>query len=165
MRFFLTFQALILAMLFSGCTTTGPYVEKESDKLTDKEKFHLFDYSRHFIINTIITKPAKKEAEEKRKGKKNKREIKQKELTPQEKDELRTLITSKDPTVRVRYTGYKQGRLSLTWILPGKMQVIVSAEGRLDLSESKQAQWKLNVIRYNRKCYMLPEQLGIPAVD
>ena len=64
MRFFLTFQALILAMLFSGCATTGPYVEKESDKLTDKEKFHLFDYSRHFIINTIITKPAKKEAED-----------------------------------------------------------------------------------------------------
>ena len=165
MRYFLTFQALVLAALFCGCTTYGPYVEKESDRLTDKEKFHLFDYSRHFIISTIITKPAQKEAEEKRKGKKNKREVKQRELTPQEKEELKNLITSKDPTVRVRYTGYKQGRLSLSWILPGKLQVIVSAEGRLDLTGSKQTQWRLNVISYNRECYMLPEQLGIPAVD
>ena len=165
MRYFLTFQSIILAVLFCGCTATEPYVEKESDRLTDKEKFHIFDYSRHFIINTIITKPAQKEAEEKRKGKKNKREVKQRELTPQEKDELRKLIMSKDPTVRVRYTGYKQGRLSLSWILPGKLQVIVSAEGRLDLTGSKETLWRLNVISYKRKCYMLPEQLGIPAVD
>ena len=165
MRYFLTFQALVLAVLFCGCAATGPYVEKESDRLTEREKHHLFDYSRHFIISTVITKPAQKEAEERRLGKKNKREVKQKDLTPQEKDELKNLILSKDPTVRIRYTGYKQGRLSLSWLLPGKLQVIVSAEGRLDLTESKYTEWRLNVIRYNRNCYMLPEDLGIPAVD
>lgn len=165
MRYILPLSTLILAVLFCGCASTGPYVEKESDKLTDKEKYHLFDYSRHFIINTIITKPAQKEAAEKQQKKKNKREIKQKDLSPEEKDALKNLIMSKDPTVRVRYTGHKQGRLSLSWVLPGKLQVIVSADGRLDLSGAKQAQWRLNVIRYNRDCYMLPEQLGIPAVD
>ena len=101
----------------------------------------------------------------KRLNKRKKREIKQNDLSPQEREALKKLIMSKDPTVRIRYTGYKQGRLSLSWVLPGKLQVIVSAEGRLDLSGSKQAQWRLNVIRYKRDCYMLPEQLGIPAVD
>ncbi|MBQ9771221.1 MAG: hypothetical protein IJW23_05280 [Lentisphaeria bacterium] len=165
MRFFLSFSVLIALILFCGCAATGPYVEKASDRLTDKEKFHLFDYSRHFIINTVITKPQQKEAAEKRLNKRKKREIKQNDLSPQEREALKKLIMSKDPTVRIRYTGYKQGRLSLSWVLPGKLQVIVSAEGRLDLSGSKQAQWRLNVIRYKRDCYMLPEQLGIPAVD
>ena len=78
---------------------------------------------------------------------------------------MKKLITSKDPDIRVRYTGPKQGKLSLSWVLPGKLQVIVSADGKLDLSGSKEAKWRLNVIRYKRDCYMLPEQLGIPAVD
>ena len=94
MRYFLTFQALVLAVLFCGCAATGPYVEKESDRLTEREKHHLFDYSRHFIISTVITKPAQKEAEERRLGKKNKREVKQKDLTPQEKDELKIWYSS-----------------------------------------------------------------------
>lgn len=166
MRFFLTIPILVVTVLLCGCAT-GPYIEKESDRLTDKEKFHLFDYSRQFIINTVITKPKQKELAEAKanKNKKKKREIKQNDLNPQEREALRKLILSKDPTVRVRYTGHKRGKLSLSWVLPGKLQVIVSAEGRLDLSGSRQANWRLNVIRYHRECYMLPEELGIPAVD
>ena len=155
-------------MLITACTT-APYVVKESDKLTDREKYHLFDYSRHFIIKTVITKPALKE-QEARKVKKRRgpdsREIKQKDLSPEEKQMLRNLIMSKDPTVRVHYTGYKEGKLSLSWVLPGKLQVTVSAQGKLDLSGAKEAQWRLNVIRFHRTGGpMLPEDIGIPAVD
>ena len=155
-------------LLLASCSTT-PYVVKESDKLTDREKYHLFDYSRHFIIKTVITKPAQKAAAErsvkKPRGPQS-REIRQKDLTPEEKEQLRTLIMSKDPTVRVRYTGYKEGKLSLSWVLPGKLQVSVSAVGKLDLSGAKEAQWRLNVIRFHRKGGpFLPEEIGIPAVD
>lgn len=156
---------LIGTMILLSACATGPYVVKESDKLTDREKFHLFDYSRHFIIKTVVTKPKQKEIARQKDKKKNKREVKQNDLTPQEREQLKKLITSKDPDIRVRYTGPKQGKLSLSWVLPGKLQVIVSADGKLDLSGSKEAKWRLNVIRYKRDCYMLPEQLGIPAVD
>lgn len=164
MRFAIPLLTLTAVILLSGCAT-GPYVVKEEDKLTDREKYHLFDYSRHFIIKTVITRPEQREMAERKVKKKNKREVRQKDLSPQEREQLKKLITSKDPTVRVRYTGPKRGKLSLSWVLPGKMQVIVSAEGKLDLSGSKEAQWRLNVIRYNRDCFMLPEELGIPAVD
>lgn len=161
----LHFLLLATVILLSGCASKGPYVEKESDRLTDQEKYHLFDYSRHFIIRTVIKRAEEKELAEKKEKRRNKREVKQKELSSQERNALKKLVLTKDPTVRVRYTGPKQGKLSLSWVLPGKLQVIVSADGRLDLSGSKQAKWRLNVIRYNRDCYMLPEQLGIPAVD
>ena len=164
MKKMLSLLALGTVILLTGCATT-PYVVKESDKLTNREKYHLFDYSRHFIIKTVITKAEQKEIAQKKEKKKNKREVKRNDLTPQERTILKKLITSKDPDVRVHYTGPKQGKLSLSWVLPGKLQVIVSAEGKLDLSGSKEANWRLNVIRYNRDCYMLPEQLGIPAVD
>ena len=61
----LVFSAAML--LLASCSTT-PYVVKESDKLTDREKYHLFDYSRHFIIKTVITKPAQKAAAERSVG-------------------------------------------------------------------------------------------------
>ena len=158
----LAFSAAML--LLASCSTT-PYVVKESDKLTDREKYHLFDYSRHFIIKTVVTKPKQKELARQRDKKKNKREVKQNDLSPQERNQLKKLITSKDPDVRVRYTGPKQGKLSLSWVLPGKLQVIVSAEGKLDLSGSKEAEWRMKVIRFSRDCDVLPEQLGIRAVD
>ena len=148
MRNYLSLLVLGIMIFLSGCAT-APYVVKEEDKLTEKEKYHLFDYSRHFIIKTITEKEKPQEKPTFKKGKRH----------------IRKLITSKDPDVRVRYTGPKQGKLSLSWILPGKLQVIVSIDGKLSLTGSNQANWRLNVIRYNRDCYMLPEQLGIPAVD
>ena len=162
-----TCMNLLLAgtMIFLAACSTVPYVVKESDKLTDKEKYHLFDYSRHFIIKTVVTKPKQKELARQRDKKKNKREVKQNDLSPQERNQLKKLITSKDPDVRVRYTGPKQGKLSLSWVLPGKLQVIISAEGKLDLSGSKEAEWRMKVIRFSRDCDVLPEQLGIRAVD
>lgn len=165
MRNYLSLLVLGIMIFLSGCAT-APYVVKEEDKLTEKEKYHLFDYSRHFIIKTITEKEKPQEKPTFKKGKRHIRQaVKQNDLTPQERIQLRKLITSKDPDVRVRYTGPKQGKLSLSWILPGKLQVIVSIDGKLSLTGSNQANWRLNVIRYNRDCYMLPEQLGIPAVD
>lgn len=169
MRMFLSMCMTAAVLFFSACQTT-PYVVKESDKLTEQEKYHLFDYSRHFILRTIITKP-KEQAEAKKKELKNKkrgpesREVKQIGLSESEKDQLRRLILSNDPKVRVHYTGFKEGKLSLSWLLPGKMQINVSAHGKLDLSGAKEANWRLNIIRYERDCFMLPEELGIPAVD
>ena len=134
----LTFICLAAAaFLLCACRTT-PYEIKEEDKLTDREKYHLFDYSRTFILSS---KKVKLSNDDKR------------------------FLMSKDPDVRVHYTGPKTGNLSLSWLIPGRIQIIVSASGRLDLSGSKQADWGLRVIHYKRDCYMLPEEIGIPAVD
>ena len=157
-----------LSIVFLAACSTTPYEVKESDKLTDKEKFHLFDYSRHFINKTLDTekKTEPKNPVEKRLAKKpQKKHFGTTELTSQEKKLLKELVASKDPVVRVRYTGTKQGKISLSWLLPGKFQINVSADGKLDLSGAKQANWRLNIIKYQRDCYMLPEELGIPAVE
>ena len=61
----LHFLLLATVILLSGCASKGPYVEKESDRLTDQEKYHLFDYSRHFIIRTVIKRAEEKELAEK----------------------------------------------------------------------------------------------------
>lgn len=135
-----TFHALFLiltAVLFCSCRTV-PYELTEKDKLTQQELYHIFDYSRHFVLSSQKVK-----------------------LT----EDMRQLITSKDPDVRVHYTAPKTGKLSLSWLIPGKLQIIVSADGRLDLSKAKQADWKLRIINYKRDCFMLPEEIGIPAVD
>ena len=165
MKKVLLFFILAAIILLSGCAATGPYIEKPEDRLSDKEKYHLFDYSRHFINRTMAAKEKKEAMEQKRNMGKKRREVKQNDLTPQERESVKKLLVSKDPTVRVRYTGHKQGKLSLSWVLPGKLQIIVSAEGKLDLSGAREAEWRLNIIRYKRDCYMLPEELGIPAVD
>ena len=140
----------VLSCVFLCSCKTVPYELKEEDKLTQKEIYHLFDYSRHFIINSLQSQD-----QARRKAKKSI------VMTP----ELRQLLMEKDPDVRVYYTAPKTGKISLSWLIPGKLQVIAAAEGRLDLSSGKQADWKLRLITFSRDCPVLPEDLGIPAVD
>ena len=142
-------SVLMCAVMLCSCKTV-PYELKEEDKLTDKEKYHLFDYSRHFIINSLQNQDINR-----------KKEKKEPVLT----SDLRELLLTKDPDVRVHYTAPKTGKISLSWLIPGKLQVIAAAEGRLDLSSGKKADWKLRIITFSRNCPILPEELGIPAVD
>ena len=154
---------LILGTAFLYSCQTGPYELKEEDKLTEKETYHLFDYARHFIINSLEAQDKALLKAQRQQNQKNNRNTSRK--APVLTQELRQLLVEKDPEVRVHYTAPKTGKLSLSWLLPGKLQVIASAEGRLDLSSGKQADWKLRVITFSRDCSILPEELGIPAVD
>ena len=149
MKLFSMMTVLMCAVMLCSCKTT-PFELKEEDKLTEKEMYHLFDYSRHFIINSLQNQDVNR-----------KKEKKEPVLT----SELRHLLMTNDPEIRVHYTAPKTGKISLSWLIPGKLQVIAAAEGRLDLTSGKKAEWKLRVITFSRKCPVLPEELGIPAVD
>lgn len=152
------FPAVLAVFLLCSCSST-PYEVKEEDKLTDRELYHLFDYSRTFILSSKRAKLSdtdKKNLQKDWSAWDSSRKVK---LSESDKK----FLMSKDPEVRVHYTGPKTGNISLSWLIPGRLQIIVSASGRLDLSGSKQAEWSLKVIHYKRDCDILPEEIGIPV--
>lgn len=126
-----------LAMLFSACSSSGVYQPSEGDKLTPRETEFLVLHVRSFI-----------------KTQANKLSLKPEELVA---------IQQSQPRIRVNYTGYKEGRLSMEWTFEQK-QFFAIAQGEL----LKTKDWRISVgkkadvIYYRKNSPQAPNKIVSP---
>ncbi len=129
----LLFAAFAACALFlAGCSSAGDredprtlYEPSETEKLQPKEKFELYDYARGFLMSS-------------------------KKLKSRFAKEDFDFISKHDPDTRIHYTAPKTGKMFLSWTIPGRRQIVVSAEGYLVISQGNKAVWALRVSDFSR---------------
>ncbi|MDD5698035.1 MAG: hypothetical protein PHH77_05415 [Victivallaceae bacterium] len=111
--------SLILFMgglFWCGCTSMGP----DSGKLSEAEQLTVIDLARYTITR----------------NRKN-----QQLVTAAERD----IINKRLPEVKIRYTGPRQGRMAMSWMLDGK--TINFIYGGHFLTDS--ASWEMGIVRHD----------------
>ena len=56
----------------------------------------------------------------------------------------RRIVQTAEPTLHIHYTGYKTGRLSIRWALPGYRVLLLQRSG--NLLSSEKADWTVRII-------------------
>ena len=104
-----------LSTLFCGCA--GGSGDPEKNRLSPTEEQIVISHVRRFV-------------QQSRKIRLNESE--------------RRVIQTTEPSLHVRYTGYKTGRLSIRWALPGYRVLLLQRSG--NLLSSEKADWAVRII-------------------
>lgn len=108
------FAGLLLPLC--GCRNNAVYVYSEKDAITEAEKEAIINHIRHFLNRSKL------------------------KLSRAE----RNFIKNTPPTVKIRYTGRKRGRLLVRWDFPNYRSIILKRYGHL-LFEGK-IRWDVRII-------------------
>jgi hypothetical protein len=105
--------SILLPLILCSCST-GDNIS-DPNAISDKERVDMVNFARYSLNQT------------------------KKILT----DEDKALITKNEPVIKEYYTGYKTGRMAMSWELPSK-KVTIIATGRL-LSDTMS--WQLSITK------------------
>jgi len=106
---------ICLASYLCGCA--GDSADMENRRLTPTEEQIVISHVRRFVLRS-------------------------KKIRLNEKE--RQIILTTDPSVSVRYTDSKTGRLSIRWPLPGYRIILLHRHG--NLLSSEKADWTVRII-------------------
>ncbi len=104
-----------LAVLLCGCA--GGSGDPEKNRLTPTEEQIVISHVRRFVQQSRKIRLSESE---------------------------RRIIQTADPSLHINYTGYKTGRLSIRWALPGYRVLLLQRSGHLLSSEK--ADWTVRII-------------------
>ena len=114
---FLNAVILMIGLFSLLCGCAGPSGDPEKNRLTPTEEQIVISHVRRFVQQSRKIRLSESE---------------------------RRIIQTAAPTLHIHYTGYKTGRLSIRWALPGYRVLLLQRSGHLLSSEK--ADWTVRII-------------------